>query len=211
MATVTELASRFVKASRVVAVRDKDLEIAASAAAVAAAADAVTREQERQALVASTYAAGYDDGLARAQRDGAAAAVRCAEALEQLVTTARGQHVAEVQDTSRAVLAAAVDIAEWILRHELPRDTRSLLTRLDEAAASLLPSPDVRVRVSSADEEAVQGWAAARRGITVTADPALRAGDAHYDTDAGSVEVSVAAALRIAAEALGIDPARGPA
>ena len=43
-------------------------------------------------------------------------------------------HAEEVSGTSRAVLAAALDVTEWVLRHELPADSRSLLTRLGEAA-----------------------------------------------------------------------------
>ena len=108
------------------------------------------------------------------------------------------------------MLAAALDVAEWVLRHELARDSRSLLTRLGEAAASLLPSPTTRVGVSAADAAAVRAWSVPRAAASrCTSTPALAPGDATLDTDAGSVDVSVAAALRIAAETLGVDPARG--
>lgn len=197
---MTDLAWRVVKASRVVAVQEQQ---------VADDVVELERQQERQAAVASAYAAGYDDGLARAERDGVQAAVRGAEALERLVEAAKQQHADVTAGTSRAVLAAAVDIAEWILRHELPQSTRSLLARLEEAALSLLPSTDVRVRVSPSDAPDAQTWADGRRGVEVVVDHGLAPGDAWYDTDAGSVDVSVAAALRIAAEALGVDPARG--
>jgi hypothetical protein len=45
--------------------------------------------------------------------------------------------------------------------------------------------------------------------VELVVDAALAPGDARYDNGTGTVEVTVAAALRIAAEALGIDPARG--
>lgn len=199
---MTDLGMRVMKASRVVAVNEQR---------AVDGALALEREQERQSVIASAYASGYDDGLARAARDGAAAAVRSAEALEQLVLAVQSQHAAEVAATSRAVLAAALDISEWILRHELPRDTRSIVARLDEAARSLMPSPVVRVSVAAADEAAVRRWAAARPGVEVVVDAGFAPGDASYVTDAGAVDVSIAAALRIAAEALGVDPARGPA
>lgn len=197
-----ELAARVVKASRVVAVaQDREAGLAVELA----------RAEERQVVAAAAYSQGYDDGLARAESDGVDASLRGAAALERLVLAALQGHAEITAATSRAVLAAAIDIAEWVLRHELPQDTRSLLARLDEAATSLLPSPSVRVRVSPADASAVQGWATHHRGVEVLVDGDLRPGDAVYDTDAGSVDVSVAAALRIAAEGLGVDPARGPA
>lgn len=165
-------------------------------------------EKERQDLIAAAYAAGMDAGREAALAASAAAGPRIAEALEQLAVAAHQQQVEAVDTTSRAVLASAIDIAEWILRHELPADSRSLLARLGEAAGALLPSPTARVAVGPADEPAVREWATLR-DVEVVVDHALAPGDARYDNGTGSVEVTVAAALRIAAEALGIDPARG--
>lgn len=193
---------RVLKAASVAAVREQR---------VRADRDTADREREHQAAVMAAYARGVEEGIARAERDGAGGDLRGAEALERLCDAVDAAHLTETARTSRAVLAASLDIAEWILRHELPHDTRSVLARLDEAARALLPSVDVRVRVAPSDEAAVRCWAADRRGVQVVVDPALAPGDAEYDTDAGSVDVSVAAALRIAAEALGVDPARGPA
>jgi flagellar biosynthesis/type III secretory pathway protein FliH len=192
--------TRVLKAERVVGVRQ-------------AAHDRVTAElaaeQDRQAAVASAYAAGFDDGQAAALRAGAEAAARGAAALEQLLAQARQQRTATVDATSRAVLAAAMDVAEWVLRHELGADSRSVLERLGAAATALLPSATSTVTVSPYDEEAVRAWAVGQ-DITVTVDASLGAGDARLDSGAGRVDVTVAAALRIAGEALGVDPARAP-
>lgn len=176
------------------------------------AAETAAAEQQRalqQSQVDAAFSAGYEQGRRSALAEGAGAALRGAAAVEQLAAAASRTHAAEVTTTSRAVLAAALDVAEWVLRHELARDSRSLLTRLGEAAASLLPSPTTRVGVSAADAPAVRAWAAGRAGVEVVVDPTRSPGDACLDTDAGSVDVSVAAALRIAAETLGVDPARG--
>lgn len=167
----------------------------------------LAEEQERQAAVAAAYAAGFDDGRAAAAREGAEAGPRAAAALEHLVAVASQTRVTTVDATSRAVLAAAIDIAQWVLRHELAQDSRSLLQRLEEAAHALLPSSRSRVLVSPYDEAAVRGWAAGH-DVEVVVDPSLEAGDARYDNGAGSAEVTVSAALRIAAEALGVDPSR---
>lgn len=176
-----------------------------------AARDAAAEEQAalQQRRVDAAFSAGYEEGRRSALAEGAGAALRGAAALEQLAAAAQRTHVEEIGTTSRAVLAAALDVAEWVLRHELARDSRSLLTRLGEAAGSLLPSPTTRVGVSSADAAAVRAWGDRRSGVEVHVDPGLAPGDATLDTDAGSVDVSVAAALRIAAETLGVDPARG--
>ncbi len=193
-------ATRLLKAGDVVGVRRR-------VAAQAAVADEQRAAQQSQ--VDQAFAAGYEEGRRSALDEGAGAALRGAAALEQLAATAARAHSTEVTTTSRAVLAAALDVTEWVLRHELARDSRSLLTRLGEAAASLLPSPTTRVGVSAVDAAAVRAWGARRSGVEVHVDPALAPGDATLDTDAGSVDVSVAAALRIAAETLGVDPARG--
>jgi flagellar biosynthesis/type III secretory pathway protein FliH len=164
--------------------------------------------QERQLEVAAAYASGLADGRAAAEREGADAAPRAAAALEQLCTLQAAAQQEAVDTTSRAVLAAAIDIAEWVLRHELSNASRSLVERLNASALALLPSTTSQVHVSSHDEAVVRSWAAAHE-VEVCLDPDLRAGDARYVSGAGSVDVTVAAALRIAAEALGIDPSRG--
>jgi flagellar biosynthesis/type III secretory pathway protein FliH len=192
--------TRVVKAGDVVAVRREEQ--------AAALAQLELDRVHRQAAAAS-FSDGYQAGRAAALAEGTGADLRAAAALDALAAAAVRAHAEEVSGTSRAVLAAALDVAEWVLRHELPADSRSLLTRLGEAAGSLLPSPSARVSVSPHDEAAVRPWAARRRGVEVVVDPSLAPGDAAFDTDAGSVEVSVAAALRIAAETLGVDPARG--
>lgn len=170
---------------------------------------ALVAEKARQDALAAAFAAGFDAGRAAALEDGSGAALRASTALEALVAQVTRLHAEEVDASSRAVLACALDLAEWVLRHELPASSRSLLARLGEASQALLPSPTTRIVVARCDAQAVRGWAAGRAGVEVVVDDALAPGDAAVDTEAGSVDVSVAAALRIAAETLGVDPARG--
>ncbi len=190
---------RFVKAGQVPVLRD---------AAASRSTATLLAEQQRQDAIAEAYAAGLDAGRAAAVAEGADAGPRIAAALERLATEAGHQQALTVDTTSRAVLASAIDIAEWVLRHELGADSRSVLTRLSDAAHALLPSATARATVSPYDEAAVRGWAAGK-AIEVVVDAALAPGNAHFDNGAGSVDVTVSAALRIAAEALGVDPARG--
>ena len=167
------------------------------------------RHDERAEELAAARAEGVVTGLAMARAEGAAAVERLAAAMEQLAEHARAQHTAHVDAASRAVLANAIDLAEWILRHELSSDTRSLLDRLALAAQALLPHPQARVHVSPEDQHLVQAWAD-KQGIVVEVDAALAQGDARFDSGSGSVEVTVGAALRVAAQALGVDPAQAP-
>lgn len=187
---------RVVKAGNVPQVRD--------AQAVQRTAE-LAAEAERQEALAAAYAAGFDDGVRRAVAQGAEAAPRGAAALEALLAQVARMHAEEVTATGRAVLTAAVDVAQWVLRHEVSQSSRSLLARLEESASALLPAAGTRVLVSAADAGAVRDWAATRSGTTVVVDPALAPGDASVETDAGSIDVSVAAALRIAREALDVD------
>ena len=191
--------TRVLKADRVVGVKQEAHDrVAAELAA----------EQERQSATAAAYSAGYDDGRSAAAREGIDAPPRAAAALERLVALAEVDQRATADTTSRAVLAAAIDIAEWVLRHELPNNSKSLLERLQASALSLLPSHTTRVHVAPEDELAIRGWAVSH-DVEVVLDPDLAPGDARYESGAGSVDVTVAAALRIAAEALGVDPSRG--
>ena len=189
----------FLKAGDVLAVRTES--VARSTAELVA-------EQQRQDAIAAAYAAGLDAGRTDALAQGADAGPRIAAALEQLARTGASQRTEAVDATSRAVVASAVDIAEWVLRHELSHDSRSILARLSEAATALLPSTRTRATISAADAGAVRGWCESH-DIEVVVDANLAPGDARFDNGTGSVDVTVAAALRIAAEALGVDPARG--
>jgi flagellar biosynthesis/type III secretory pathway protein FliH len=176
--------------------------------AVAAREGLLRAEAERQEALATAYAAGFDDGVARATALGAEASPRGAAALETLLAEVSRLHAEEVAVAGRTVLQTALEVARWVLRDEVRAGTHSLLARLEQSATELLPSPTTRVLVSAADAEAVRGWADGRPGVQVVVDPQLAPGDAAVETDAGNLDVSIAAALRIAAEALDVDGAR---
>ncbi len=187
---------RVLKANDVVGVRDTR---------VADRTAEVEAEAERQQALAAAYAAGFDEGVRRAVAQGAEAGPRGAAALEALLAEVSRLHAEEVAATGRTVLTAAVEVAQWVLRHELSGSTRSLLARLEESASALLPSPGTRVLVHPDDADAVRAWAATRSTTTVVVDPSLAPGDAAVETDAGSIDVSIGAALRIACEALDVE------
>lgn len=160
--------------------------------------------------LAAAYERGRRDATDELRAGAEAAAGRAAAALQALAQETAAAHRAVVDDGSRAVIAAAIDVAEWVLRQPLSTAQHGLLERLREAATHLIASPRATVRVNVADAEPVRGWAAGA-GVAVTVDEALRPGDAVLETDAGAADVSVAAALRVAAEMLGVDPGQYPA
>ncbi|MBC7552212.1 MAG: hypothetical protein H7269_15255 [Cellulomonas sp.] len=164
------------------------------------------------AALGQAWSDGVAEGReqARGELAGAAtaAAERGADALDRLAVLSSQQQATAISDASRAVLAAALDIAEWILRQELSRDSKALLHRLEDAAGRLLPATGLEVAVSPADEAMVRVWATRRNGTTVIPDAELAPGDARMRTEAGQADVTVAAALRVACELLGVDPAR---
>lgn len=159
-------------------------------------------EKERQDALAAAYAAGFDAGREAAGADGAAAALRGAAALERLEQRVAAHTATQEGRTLTALVDCAFEIASWALRGTADPEVRGLLTRLEEAAAALLPSPTTRVRVAPADLAAVTSWATHRVGTEVVADTGLAPGDALLETDGGSVDVTLAAALRVAAAAL---------
>lgn len=163
---------------------------------------AESAQRERQADVDDAYRRGLAAGRAAAEAEGASAALRVAAALEQLAaeTSRLSAETAEVTDS--AVLGAVLDLTGWVLRAEPSQASRSLLDRLSIAARSLTPGPSTVVRCSVEDVEAVTGWA--RAGVEVVADPRLAPGEARLDRGDGSAVLTFSAALRRAAETLGL-------
>jgi flagellar biosynthesis/type III secretory pathway protein FliH len=164
------------------------------------------RLAELREIAAAARAVGYRAGVEETLAAGQNAAVRGAAALERLADTIEGRQQAEVDATAETVVTAALEIAAWVLRRELSDAGRSLLARLEAGMTALLPSPTTRIAVSRDDHAVVSEWAEGRGrvGTTVLADARLAPGDAVVITDAGSADLTVAAALRAAGEALGL-------
>ncbi len=178
-------------------------DVAARNAAVAhQAAEAAAREQQHGRDQA--YSAGFAAGRAAAEAEGVAAAARGAGALEQLAAETARLSAEAVDATDAAVLGAVLDLTGWLLRAEPSQASRSLLDRLSVAARTLTPGPRTVVRCSAEDLDAVQGWA--RSGVEVVADARLAPGEARLDRGDGSAVLTFSAALKRAAEALGLPP-----
>lgn len=166
----------------------------------------IDRQVELGRLVELARAEGHAAGVAAALAEGQASVHRAADALDRLAESAETAAIVEVAAASTLMIETALQISEWLVRRELSDDGKTLLSRLETGLTALLPSPTTRISVSPADHPLVSEWAAGRGrvGTVVVADQRLAPGDAVVTTDAGRAEITVAAALHTAAEALGL-------
>jgi flagellar biosynthesis/type III secretory pathway protein FliH len=174
----------------------------ADALAAGAGAAEAERQARHRAELEQAYAEGVAAGRAAAAAEGAAVGPRAAAALERLAEEVTRQGVTEIDAADEAVRRIALDVTEWVLRGEPSQASATLLSRLSTAARALAPAPTAVVRCSLDDLELVQGWA--RDGVEVVGDARLAAGEARLDRGAGSAVLTFNAALRRAAEALGV-------
>lgn len=167
---------------------------------------AAVRLAELEEAAQAAWREGHAAGVAETLAAGHDAVLRAADALDTAVENVTGQREREVSATSAAVLSAALEVAEWVLRRELSADGQALLARLEAGLTALLPSPTTRIAVRPDAYDLVTEWTTGRGrvGTVVVADARLAPGDAVVTTDAGCAEVTVAAALRTAGEALGL-------
>ena len=166
-------------------------------------------DDELTRQLAFAHAQGRAAGVADTLAQGQQAVLSAAEMLQTLCATVEAQQDREVRATATAVVELALLVSQWMLRRELSDDGAALLNRLEEGLLALLPSPTTRLSVSHVDHALVAEWAASRGrvGTQVVADSRLAPGDAVVVTDAGHAELTVAAALAAAAEALGLTTA----
>jgi flagellar biosynthesis/type III secretory pathway protein FliH len=177
---------------------------------VAARDEAVLRrateaaETDRKEAIDEAYRTGFAAGRNAAEQDGASASLRGAAALEQLAVESQRMTAEAVDATESALLGTVLELTAWVLRAEPSQASRSLLDRLSAAARTLTPGPHTVVRCSTEDVDAVTGWA--RSGVEVVPDVRLAPGEARLDRGDGSAVLTFSAALRRAAETLGLPP-----
>jgi flagellar biosynthesis/type III secretory pathway protein FliH len=171
--------------------------------AAASQRDGEAQELERQLAEAfeAGRAAGTAEGRARAESESSAAVQRASAALDRLTQDSGAS--AQVQDRQDEVLRAALEIAEWVLREELSANGYAMLQRLESAMSSLLPDRETTVLVSEIDATLVRDWAKGMH-VQVVVDASLAPGDALVRTSHGGADVTVAAALQLASDVLGL-------
>jgi flagellar assembly protein FliH len=165
------------------------------------------RERAQEQLLQEAFAAGHAQGVAEgrvaAEAEGALLGAQAVAALEHLAAGSAGSSAHAAQEQRDELLRSALAVAEWVLRAELSDNGHALLQRLETAMASLLPDRETTVLVSPQDAPLVQEWARGVR-VEVVVDSSLAPGDAQVRTGHGSADVSIGAAMELAAEVLGV-------
>lgn len=146
------------------------------------------------------YAAGYDEGIARARTE----AARIDTAMENLD---RSLHRID-QEIADQLLALAIEIAGQVLRQSLRLKPELLLPAVREALAALPlhnghpalflhPDDMALVREQLGDQLAHNGW-------RLLADPSLEAGGCRVEAGASEVDATLATRWRRVVESIGI-------
>jgi len=178
-------------------------------------------EQSRQAGRAQGFAAGWAEGRrgSRTQTEDAhAEQVRAFEeqgqrilAAQHAATTALEQALSRVEASTRALHAQlsdqavelALQIAEAVLGRELLAVDDPAADAVRRALTDVPVDVQVTVRLHPSDRAGLDPSVLAGRTVTIVADPSLSRGDALVETDSGSVDAGVGAALARVREVLG--------
>ncbi|HEV7848760.1 MAG TPA: FliH/SctL family protein [Mycetocola sp.] len=159
------------------------------------------------------HAAGYAAGLRVAEkamleqelardaehaeqlRAGQAAVEQAIELLTTAVRSADARLLPILQESQDTLAAAAIDLAEAVIGHELsdgPGSARAALLRALDAVAPAEPSS---VRLNPGDLALIDPEVRARSGVALVADASLQPGDAIADMPNGYLDARIGTAL----------------
>src|SRR5687768_15737324 len=110
-ASTAPRATRVLKAGSVTTVDRNRTEMAAAAARAEH-----DRADELEAAFAAGREQGRAEGIAETERAGVAAVMRATEAIENVSATLNAHESGTYSATSDAILEAAIEVAEWVLR-----------------------------------------------------------------------------------------------
>jgi flagellar assembly protein FliH len=180
---------------------------------------AVDAETERARV--RGHAAGYAAGLraaeakaaivaeqSRAEREAlrgdAATALRSAlSALEAAAVRVAEVDALVLADSDSSLAAAAIELAEAILGHELAEGDRSARTALARALQAVDPAVILAVHLSPVDLAVVTAAGLAPAGLDLVSDVSLERGDAIVEVPEGRVDARISSALDRARAAIG--------
>ena len=166
------------------------------------------------------HSAGYVAGLRAAQKDsleqqatlraehdealrlGRAAVERAVEVLAAATRAADTRILPVVQETQDAIAAAAIDLAEAILGHELSHGDRSARSALDRVLGTVPASALTGIRMNPDDLALLEPGVYTQTAVELIADPSLKRGDAIADLPDGYLDARIGSALARAKAAL---------
>ncbi|MCU1412616.1 MAG: hypothetical protein JWR04_3323 [Rhodoglobus sp.] len=176
-----------------------------------------SKADERDAIRGHTagYAAGRKEAeaevavLRRALEAEAAEATEAArervgtalEALARAASDFRARQAPALLSVDASIAAAAIELAEAIVGHELSTADGSARAALDRASVEAVPAGSV-VRLNPQDVAVIVAEGGAHPGLELVADYSLDRGDAVVDLAHGTLDARVSASLQRARAAL---------
>jgi flagellar assembly protein FliH len=161
------------------------------------------------------YEAGRAEGLEAGREQGAAAARAelpfaeaetlrtAAGALEEAARSVAALRRGYLAENRRLLVELAVAVAERVLARRIEADPDALLGVVERALAELGDAPELRLKLSERDRQAVEAGRALelaafaeRHGVAVEADPALAPGDVRILAGRTQVDARIGVVLR---------------
>lgn len=139
-----------------------------------------------------------------AERAREAARAQVGDALEALARAAaeyRARQVPGLESVDASLAAAAMELAETIVGHELGTGAGSARAALDRASGDAVPAGSV-VRLNPQDMAVIVAEGAPLPGLELVSDFTLERGDAVVDLAHGTLDARVSASLQRARAAL---------
>jgi flagellar assembly protein FliH len=146
--------------------------------------------------------AARDAEHAEAMRVGRATIERAVEALAAATRSADAMTLPVVQESQDILAAAAIELAEAILGHELSDGDRSARAALRRALDAVPPAELTSVRMNPDDLALIDPDLRASAGVEIVADASLQPGDAIALMPDGYLDARIGTALSRAKAAL---------
>ena len=138
---------------------------------------------------------------ARAVEEARADVRSAVDALVRAAADLRARQVPVLQSVDASIAAAAVELAEAIVGHELATADGSARSALDRASGEAVPAGSV-VRLNPQDIAVIAAEGTTWAGLELVPDLSLDRGDAVVELAHGSIDARVSAALQRARAAL---------
>jgi len=123
------------------------------------------------------------------------------DALAAATADFRARQVPVLQSVDASIAAAAIELAEAIVGHELSTTDGSARAALDRASLEVVPAGSV-VRLNPQDIQVIIAEGGTQAGVELVADANLERGDAMVELVHGSIDARVSASLSRARAAL---------
>ncbi|MBM3274288.1 MAG: hypothetical protein FJZ00_03990, partial [Candidatus Sericytochromatia bacterium] len=163
----------------------------------------VTRQERFEQLRAEAAAAGYTEGRAQADEEGAKIVEEAIETLNR----ARLSYPRAVKDNQEKLIELALQVAEKVIAEEIAARPDLVLQTLDSALVRVTDMESVTIRVNPDDlpivqekEEEYRDLLAQVKKLEFTSSPKIARGGVFIETSSGSVDATIKTQLSVISE-----------